>query len=258
MTQIATWNVNSIRMRLPLLMSWLEQRRPEIVLLQETKVEDKLFPAQPLEDLGYNTAFYGEKTYNGVAILSKFPLEEVQRGFPEEGASQQTRYLEAFTGGYRVASVYVPNGQEVGSEKYLQKKKFFEALYQRAELLLSYKERLILGGDYNVAPQDQDVYDPLTWREKILCSTPERQWFRSLLYLGFTDSLDARDPVEKNPYTWWDYRQNSFARNSGLRIDHLLLSPEATDCLEKVFVEKDQRSQEKTSDHAPVVGIFKT
>jgi len=254
--KIATWNVNSIRSRLAVLLDWLREERPDIVLLQETKVEDAHFPREPLEDLGYNLGMWGQKTYNGVAILSRFPLEDLSTSLSPE--LQEARYIEAFTGGFRVASIYVPNGQEVGSPKYAVKEAFFKALQKRAQELLAYDEALILGGDYNVAPGDADVWDPQAWRERILCSTPERQWFRSLVYLGLTDALDHVPPDgdAKNPYTWWDYRQQGFARQHGLRIDHLLLSPLAADRLQNVQVGTFWRGVEKTSDHAPLVGVF--
>lgn len=255
--KIATWNVNSIRMRLNALLEWLAETQVDIVLLQETKVEDRLFPREPLEDQGYNIVTWGQKAYNGVAILSKYPLEDVQKGLPALHGHEHARYLEAFTGGFRVASLYVPNGQEVGSDNHHFKKQFFEALTLRTRELLSYEERVILGGDYNVAPQDTDVYAPEAWREKNLCSTPERGWFRSLLYSGLIDPLDqASSPEDKNPYTWWDYRHQAFARQAGLRIDHFLLSAHAGDCLDRAYVDTRWRAIDKASDHAPVVGIF--
>jgi exodeoxyribonuclease-3 len=256
--RLATWNVNSVRARLPVVLEWLREARPDIVLLQETKVQDAAFPRDPFADEGYNIALFGQKTYNGVAILSKFPLDDVVCGFPALGEEQEARYIEAFTGGVRVASVYVTNGQAPDSPKYERKRQFFEALRGRAQTLLIYGEALILGGDYNVAPTDADVYDPQAWHEKILCSTPERAWLQSLMDLGFTDALASQVlPSGKRPFTWWDYRGNGFPRNAGLRIDHLLLSESARTCLHEVEVQSVWRAQEKTSDHAPVMGVFR-
>src|SRR3990167_4737196 len=185
---VATWNVNSMRVRLPLLLAWLRENNPDIVLLQETKVMDEQFPREEIETLHYNIASFGQKTYNGVAILSKFPLEDVAHGLPE-GDSTQARYIEAVTGGIRVASIYVPNGTEMGSDKYVYKLKFLNHLYHHTQTLLTYDEAFVLGGDFNIAPTGMDVYDPQEWHEKILCSTPEREGLRTLLYLGLTDAL---------------------------------------------------------------------
>ncbi len=252
MFTLATWNINSIRMRLPLLLSWLRERAPDVVLLQETKVIDDQFPGEEIEDLGYNIFKYGQKTYNGVAILSKFPIEDRTQGIPGF-EDDQARYLEAVIKGVRVASIYVPNGMAVGSDKYAYKLNFLKHLYTHLQALLTYDEALVLGGDFNIAPADSDVYDPLEWHEKILCSTPEREGFRSLLYLGFTDALRALHPQEKELYTWWDYRAGAWQNNYGLRIDHFLVSPQAADRLIDGFVDKEIRGVEKASDHAPVV-----
>lgn len=252
MLTIATWNINSIRARLPLLLSWLQEIKPDVVLLQETKTEDAQFPREDIETLHYNIALYGQKTYNGVAILSKFPIEDVTENLPGF-QDAQARYIEAVIKGVRVASVYVPNGMAVGSDKYHYKLDFLNHLYAHAQTLLTYDEAFILGGDFNIAPTDQDVYDPQEWQEEILCSTPEREGFRSLLYLGLTDALRALHPEDKELYTWWDYRRGAWLNNFGLRIDHLLLSPQAADHLKNAFVDKKPRGSEKASDHAPVL-----
>lgn len=252
MMNVVTWNINSIRVRLPSLLSWLKETGPDIVLLQETKATDDQFPREDIEDLHYNIATYGQKTYNGVAILSKFPIDDVTQGIPGF-EDDQARYLEAVIKGIRVASVYVPNGMAVGSDKYAYKLDFLNHLYTHVQTLLNHEEAFLLGGDFNVAPQDEDVYDPQEWHEKILCSTPEREEFRSLIYLGLTDALRALHPQEKDLYTWWDYRGGAWQNNEGMRIDHFLLSPQATDHLTNAFVDKSVRSFEKASDHAPVV-----
>lgn len=251
MINVVTWNINSIRARLPLVLDWLKEKAPDVVLLQETKVVDDQFPREEIENLHYNIVLYGQKTYNGVAILSKFPLEDVICGIPGF-EDDQARYIEAVTNGVRVASVYVPNGMAVGSDKYQYKLKFLNHLYSHVQTLLTYDEAFLLGGDFNIAPQDQDVYDPTEWHEQILCSTPEREGFRSLVYLGLTDALRALHPQEKDLYTWWDYRGAAWQNNEGLRIDHFLLSPQAADRLTEASVDKAVRALEKASDHAPV------
>ncbi len=245
---IASWNVNSIRARLDTVLNWLRSKNPDILLLQETKVQTQDFPKEPFEDLGYNLALFGQKTYNGVAILSKSPLEDVRLGLTED---PEARYIEAFTHNIRVASVYVPNGQAKDSPKFPYKLNFFNALQTHLKTLLSYDEILVLGGDFNVAPTDLDVHDPALWHEEILCTSEERQAFQSLLHLGVSDALRCLHPREAF-YTWWDYRGNSFRRNNGLRIDHFLVSSQALDLLEKTGVDTQERGLEKASDHAPV------
>lgn len=250
--KIITWNVNSIRSRLEHLLLVLKNERPDIVLLQELKALEDQVPCEEIETLGYNVAIWGQKTFNGVAILSKYLLEDIQRGIPGNDDDGQARYIEAVTNGVRVASVYVPNGEAPGTDKYSYKLAFLDKLAAHAQTLLTYDEKLIIGGDYNVAPQDGDVHDPKAWHEKILCSTPEREHFRRLLYLGFTDALRALHPHDKDLFTWWDYRGGSWPANKGLRIDHLLLSPQAADVLESSEVNITPRGWEKASDHAPV------
>jgi len=252
MITIASWNVNSIRARLPLLLEWLKEKSPDIVLLQETKIPDDQFPREEIEDLHYNIAFSGQKSYNGVAILSKSPIEDITRGIPEFG-DEQARYLEGVTRGLRVASIYVPNGMEVGSEKYAYKLTFLQHLYEHTRRLLTYDEALVLGGDFNIAPTDEDVHNPQEWHERLLCSTPERAAFRALTGLGLTDALRALYPKETDLYTWWDYRARGWSANQGLRIDHFLLSPQAADRLQKGEVDKAMRGLPKASDHAPVL-----
>lgn len=252
MLTIASWNVNSIRARLPLLIAWLKEKKPDIVLLQETKTINELFPQEEIEDLAYNIALSGQKTYNGVAILSKFPLEDITVGIPGF-EDPQARYIEAVTHGVRVASVYVPNGGDLGLPSYTYKLSFLKQLYGHTHHLLTYDETLILGGDFNVAPSDEDVYDPQKWQNSILCSTPEREAFRALLGLGLIDGLRALYPLDKSLYTWWDYRARGWEANHGLRIDHFLLSPQAADRLQSGEVEKSLRGCPKPSDHAPIV-----
>ena len=252
MFTIATWNINSIRVRLPSVLDWLKETAPDVLLLQELKATEEQFPQEAFEDLNYNVALYGQKTYNGLAILSKSPIEDITRGIPGF-EDDQARYIEAVVKGVRIACVYVPNGMAVGSDKYGYKLNFLNHLYEHVRTLLTYDEPLIIGGDFNITPTDQDVYDPEKWHEEILCSTPERERFRSLLYLGLTDGLRALHEQEKDLYTWWDYRAGAWQNNFGLRIDHMLLSAQAADHLKDAFVDKHVRDSEKASDHAPVV-----
>lgn len=258
--KVAAWNVNSIRARLPLVLQWIQDAKPDILLLQETKVENAAFPYEPFEDLGFNLALYGQKSYHGVAIASRFPIEDIQRGLPTfstgEGAGE-ARYLEVFTGGMRMASVYAPNGESVGHAKYKIKEAFFAALSAHVDHLLSLDDMFLLGGDYNIAPTEADVYDAELWKDRILCSDDERKWWRRLIGQGLHDPLQksvTRDT--QNIFTWWDYRTNAFKNDRGLRIDHLLLSPRAAECLKHVDVAQNTRAWARPSDHAPVIGTF--
>lgn len=256
MTYIASWNVNSIRARLPSVLKWLQDVHPDIVLLQETKVVDQDFPRQEIEDLGYNIAVHGQKSYNGVAILSKRPIEDVVKGLPGNHDDETARYIEAVIGDVRVASIYVPNGQEVGAQAYAYKLKFLDHLYAHAKTLLAYEEAFVLGGDYNVAPEDVDVYDPKAWKGKIHCSEPERAHIRQLEYLGLTDITRALNPADqpegRDMYSWWNYRTRAWDRNAGLRIDLLLCSPQAADRIKASGIDTNPRNDPKASDHAPV------
>jgi len=250
--KIATWNVNSIKARLPHVCEWLRTAAPDIVLLQELKCQTDAFPYEAIEDAGYQAAVFGQKTYNGVAILAKSGIEDVTSG-NSYFEDPQARVIEAVVGGkYRVISVYVPNGEAVGTEKYAYKLAFFEGLTKLLEDRLRFGEKLIVGGDFNVAPTDLDVYNPATWRGRVLCSTPERLALRSLINLGLTDALRAQNPQAEGLYTWWDYRSGGFPQNHGLRIDHLLLSAKAMDAISGAGIDRETRALERPSDHAPV------
>ena len=258
---LAAWNVNSVRARLPVVLDWLQDKKPDVVCLQETKCEDKNFPTIFEEELGYNVAHFGQKTFNGVAILSKYPLDDITRGLPNfdyPDLEPQSRYIEAGMniGAHylRVASVYVPNGQDLNSDKYPYKLAFLKALHQRMDTLsrapYGLEEMSFFCGDYNIAPRDCDVYDPAHWGEDVLCSPRERAAFFSLTHLGYRDMLDA---LPKPAFTWWDYRAGAFQKNNGLRIDHILASPRAADhCIAAPWIDDYVRGMEKTSDHAPV------
>lgn len=251
MLRIATWNVNSIKARLPHLLKWLRDVGPDIVLLQETKVLDLAFPGLELGDLGYNCAVVGQKSYNGVAVLSKEPMDVLARALPGAEQDVQARYIEVFTCGMRVASLYVPNGNPTDSIKFAYKLDWLSRLRDRIADLLGSEDVFVLGGDWNVAPDDDDVYDPVGWRDDALCRPESRAAYRRILYLGLTDAIAARSPDHAG-FTWWDYRAGAFSADQGLRIDHLLLSPQAADRLAGAAIDRAPRSWERPSDHAPV------
>lgn len=251
--KIASWNVNSIRTRLEHLVTWIQSAKPHVLLLQELKCTENDFPRDVIEDLGYNIAIHGQKSYNGVAILSKFPLEDVSWELPDNPDPSQARYIEALTQGVRVASIYVPNGQEVHSEKYAYKSMFYQALLKHAQTFHHQQETLLWGGDYNVAPYPTDMHDKaLSGTERILCSPQEQRDLRLLIHQGrLYDALGDLYPMNP-PFTWWDYRQGSFDHNKGFRIDHMLLSSLAMDRLVGAGVDQETRAWERPSDHAPI------
>jgi len=249
--KIATWNVNSLKVRLPHLLDWLVRQTPDVVCLQELKLEDANFPRAQIEAAGYQCAISGQKTYNGVAILARAPLADIQAGIPGFDDPQR-RVVSATVDGTRVVCAYVPNGQAVGSEKYEYKLKWFAAFERWLREELSGHPRLVVVGDYNVAPEDRDVHDPKAWADQVLCSAPEREAFARLLALGLADSFRLFDQPEKS-FTWWDYRMNGFRRNLGVRIDHILLSPELAALCASCNIDIEPRRLERPSDHAPVV-----
>jgi len=249
--KIATWNVNSIKARLPRLLEWLEAAQPDVVLLQELKVIDAAFPTQPIEDLGYNTAIHGQKTYNGVAILSKRPIEDVRRGLPGDENDDQARYIEAVVDTVRVASIYLPNGNPTGSDKFPYKLAWMDRLIEHARDLLNYDEIMVLGGDYNIIPEDRDCYDPVAFADDALCLPESRARWRQLQYLGLTEAFRARHP-NVSAFSYWDYQGGAWQKDNGVRIDHLLLSPPAADQLGKVGIDSTPRGKERPSDHTPV------
>ena len=252
---IATWNVNSIRARLPNVLEWLITRSPDILLLQETKTIAESFPTLELEDLGYNCVVVGQKSYNGVAILSKYPVQDIKERLPGDDADEQARYVEAWIdaghAGVRVASVYLPNGNPVDSPKYAYKLSWMDRLRSHAAHLLKNEEATVLGGDYNIIPSDEDVYDPEGWKDDALCRQETRARFRAMLYLGYTEAFRALNK-EAGRYTFWDYQGRAFEADRGLRIDHFLLSPQATDRLKACEIDIVPRGQKKASDHTPI------
>ena len=249
--KIATWNVNSIRARLPRVTEWLARAKPDVVLLQETKCEDAGFPALEIEELGYNLALNGQKTYNGVAILSKRPIEDVRRGLPGDNDDAQARYIEATVAGVRVASIYLPNGNPVDTDKFPYKLKWLDRLRRHAQGLLTAEETFVLGGDYNVCPEDRDCYDPSVFADDALCRPESRAGYRALLHLGLTEAWRTLHP-QAHGYTYWDYTAGAWQKDHGLRIDHLLLSPQAADRLLACEIDKTPRGLERPSDHTPI------
>jgi exodeoxyribonuclease-3 len=256
--QLATWNVNSLKVRLPHLLDWLAQHPVDVVCLQETKLTDDKFPVAELQAAGYRSIFSGQKTYNGVAVLLRQASQpepvEIQAGIPGF-ADEQKRVLAVTVGELRVVCVYVPNGQAVGADKYDYKLRWLAALNGWLRDELARQPQLALLGDYNIAPDDRDVYDPAAWKDQVLFSEPEKQAFRDLVALGLTDSFRQFEQAPRS-YTWWDYRNLAFRRKQGLRIDHILLSaPLAARCTSCV-IDIEPRRREQPSDHTPVVATL--
>ncbi|MBL8391625.1 MAG: exodeoxyribonuclease III [Candidatus Accumulibacter sp.] len=248
--KIASWNVNSLKIRLPQLLAWLGREHPDIVCLQETKLEDSSFPSLELEACGYRAAFAGQKTYNGVALLTRERPSNVVVGNPLL-RDVQMRLLTATVGDICVVCAYVPNGQAVGSEKYAYKLAWLDALRRWIGEGLRGNPNLILAGDFNIAPEDRDVHDPLAWSGQILCSDAERSAYQALLDLGLHDSFRLFAQAEKS-FSWWDYRMLGFQKNHGLRIDHILLSSPLADRCTAAGIRLEMRKLERPSDHAPV------
>jgi exodeoxyribonuclease III len=248
--KIASWNVNSLKVRLPHLLQWLESAAPDIVALQETKLEDHAFPDSELAAAGYRSVFAGQKTYNGVAILARQPLEAVSIGIPGFADPQQ-RVIAASIGDLRMVDVYVVNGKAVGDEKYDYKLRWLAALRQWLRDELSRHPKLVLLGDFNIAPDDRDVHDPAAWHEQILCSTPEREALRTLLSLGLHDSFRLHESSGGH-FSWWDYRAAGFRRNLGLRIDLVLVSESLRTRCTASGIDREPRTWDRPSDHTPV------
>jgi exodeoxyribonuclease-3 len=253
--KIATWNVNSIKVRLDTALAWLKEAKPDVVALQEIKCLDENFPAEAFEALGYNCAVHGQKAYNGVAILSKRPMEDVTPRLPGGDGDDHSRYLEAVVTGdkgtLRLASIYLPNGNPIGTEKFSYKLDWLERLHRHAKGLLTNEEPVALIGDYNIIPEDRDCYDPKAWVNDALFQPQSKAALRGIEYLGFTDAFRARNQ-QAGQYTFWDYQAGSWRKNQGIRIDHILLSPQGLDRLTQCGIDKHMREGDKPSDHVPV------
>ena len=253
--KITTWNVNGIRARLGNVIDFLREEKPDVLALQETKCIDEQFPREPLEDEGYNIECYGQKSYNGVAILSRHRVEDVVRGLPGDTPGTECRALGCVVDGFMVLYLYVPNGESVGSEKYRYKLDWLRRLREHLDERYAAGEKVVLLGDFNVALEDIDVHDPVRWHEKILCSTAERHALRKVMDFGISDLL-RRFHAEGGIYTWWDYRTGAANRNDGLRIDHVFGSEPAAAACSDVVVHADMRKRKTPSDHVPVSAIF--
>ena len=255
--RIATWNVNSIKARLPRVLEWLAAFQPDVALLQEIKCVDEAFPALEIGDAGYNIVTSGQKTYNGVAILSKHPIDVEHTELPGNESDLQARYIEAVVGDVRVASIYLPNGNPtrdedgVDSEKYRYKLSWMDRLRTHAENLLQIEEAFVLGGDYNICITDSDVYNPEGFADDALCRPESRKRFRAIVNLGLTNALRVFNTTP-NTYSYWDYKAGAWQKDNGLLIDHLLLSPQAADRLTAAGIDRTPRGKEKPSDHTPV------
>lgn len=254
--KIATWNVNSLKVRLPHLLQWLATNPVDVLCLQETKLTDDKFPIAEINAAGYQVAFSGQKTYNGVAILSKLPLTDVVRNNPRY-ADEQQRILAATVDGVRFICAYVPNGQTVDSDKYVYKLAWLSALRDwLAEEIAAHGEHgLAILGDYNIAPEDRDVHDPLLWAGQVLCSDKERAALTGLMALGLTDAFRMFEQADKS-FSWWDYRQLGYQKNKGVRIDHILLTPALARRCSACAIDRVPRKWEQPSDHAPVIATL--
>jgi len=253
--KIATWNVNSVRARLDTVTNWLKDAEPDVACFQEIKTTDEQFPREAFEALGYNCAVHGQKSYNGVAILSKRPLEDVTPRLPGDDADDHARYIEAIipgkNGTVRVASIYAPNGNPIGTDKFTYKLSWHGRLAEHAKALLAFEEPVSLMGDYNIIPEPHDVHDPKSWVNDALFQPETRAALRRLEYLGYTDAYRACH-AEPNQYTFWDYQAGAWQKNHGIRIDHIMLSPQAADHLKACEIDKKVRDWDKPSDHVPV------
>jgi exodeoxyribonuclease III len=254
--RIATWNVNSIKQRIDNALTWLAERQPDIACLQETKCVDDAFPREAFEALGYNVAVHGQKTFNGVAILSKFPFDEVTSGLPGDQTDDHARFMEAVIStkgsSLRIASIYLPNGNPPDTEKYSYKIKWMNRLIDYAKERLALEEPLVLAGDYNVIPAAADARNPSAWTTDALFLPATRERYRALCHLGLTDAVRASSD-QPGLYTFWDYQAGAWQKNNGIRIDHMLLSPQAADRLIGATIDRHVRAWEKPSDHVPVV-----
>ncbi|MBE1292532.1 MAG: exodeoxyribonuclease III [Rhodobacteraceae bacterium] len=252
--KIATFNINGIKARIETLPRWLDEAKPDVVLLQEIKSVDEAFPREIFEDRGYQVETHGMKSFNGVAILSKLPLEDVIRGLPGDDSDEQARYIEATVMGdtpVRVCGLYLPNGNPCPGPKYDYKLAWMERLHARAQDLMAAEEPFLMAGDYNIIPQDEDAAKPEDWQEDALARPESRAAYRRLLNLGFTEAFRARNQMP-GMYSFWDYQAGAWNRNNGIRIDHFLLSPQCADLLQDCQIDKEERGRSKPSDHVPV------
>ena len=253
--KIASFNINGIKARLPALLQWLEEAKPDVALLQEIKSVDENFPREPIEDLGYQVETHGMKGFNGVAILSRLPLEDITRGLPGDDEDIQTRYIEATVMGdkhaVRVCGLYLPNGNPAPGPKYDYKLAWMERLYKRAQELMAIEEPFLMAGDYNIIPQPEDCWDIKPWETDALYLPESRAAYRKIMNLGFTEAFRATNQAPMN-YTFWDYQAGAWNKNNGIRIDHFLMSPSCADLLVDCQIDRETRGRDKPSDHVPI------
>jgi len=249
--KIASFNINGIKARLPRLTEWLKDSDIDVALLQEIKSVDENFPREAIEDLGYNVVTHGQKAFNGVAILSKFPIEDVVRGLPGDAADEQARWIEATINTVRICGLYLPNGNPLPGPKFDYKLAWMQRLYTRAKALLDSEEMVVMAGDYNIIPQPEDAHNIDQWEGDALYHPESLSAFRKVLNLGYTDALRATNPAPLT-YTFWDFQAGAWNRNNGIRIDHHLLSPQAADRLKACEIDRHMRGREKPSDHVPI------
>jgi exodeoxyribonuclease-3 len=253
--KIASFNINGIKARLPALLDWLQDAEPDVVLVQEIKSMDENFPREPIEDLGYTVETHGQKGFNGVAILSKLPLEDIERGLPGDNSDEQARWIEATVIGdktaVRLCCLYLPNGNPAPGPKYDYKLAWMKRLKSRAEVLLKAEESFLMAGDYNTIPQPEDCWDTKPWEDDALFLPETREAFRRIVNLGFTEAFRVRNSAPMN-YTFWDYQAGAWPKNHGIRIDHFLLSPPCADLLKDCQIDREVRGGEKPSDHVPI------
>jgi exodeoxyribonuclease-3 len=256
--KIATYNINGIKARLPRILEWLDEAKPDVVLLQEIKSVDENFPRMEFEDKGYIVETHGQKSFNGVAILSKFPLEDIRRGLPGDDTDEQARWIEATVMSstpIKVCGLYLPNGNPVPGPKYAYKISWMERLFIRAIELINLEEPALMAGDYNVIPQEEDASTPENWTNDALFLAKTRAAYQKIINLGFTDAFRCRNPQPMN-YTFWDFQAGAWNKNEGIRIDHFLLNPHCADLLKECEIDRYMRGREKPSDHVPIwVGL---
>ena len=250
--RLATWNVNSIKARLDAVLAWMDEARPDVIALQEIKCVDDAFPRLEFEAKGYHTLVAGQKSYNGVALISRHPFEDPRIGLDGDPTDEQARYIEATVKGVRLASIYLPNGNPMGTEKFSYKMSWMDRLHARAEALLQDGAPTALMGDFNVIPEPEDCYSPSAWRDDALFQPQTRAKFRALCWLGFYDAYRTMKPQAPSAFTFWDYQGGSWQKDQGIRIDHILLSASALDRLTNVDIDRRPRGQPKASDHTPI------
>tara|TARA_Y100000588_G_C14274234_1_gene933686 strand:+ start:1473 stop:2255 length:783 start_codon:yes stop_codon:yes gene_type:complete len=250
--KVASWNINSVRARLANIKEWLSQRDPDVVLFQEIKCINDDFPLKEFESSGYNVAVNGQKSYNGVAIIAKFPITKIKNNLPTYPQDTQSRYIEAVINGVTIASIYLPNGNPITTEKYSYKLEWMKKLKDHSVHLMDTETPIVLGGDFNVIPSDEDVHDPDLWTNDALCQLSTRQHFREILNLGYTDAFRMFNTAP-NRYTFWDYQGGAWQKDHGVRIDHFLLSPQAADICRNCTIDTSPRGMSKASDHTPII-----